>query len=76
MMYIFSFSFADYWPPHQTAVSQDPKNKNNNFKKTQKRKTSIHSYCAKLRILSLSSGDKDLIFHVIFSRTMESISLK
>ena len=48
--------------------------KNKNLKKTHKRKTSIHSYYAKLRILS--SGDKDLIFHVIFSRTMESISLK
>lgn len=73
MMYIFSFSFADYWPPHQTAVSQDPKNKNNNKKKTQKRKTSIHSYYAKLRILSSRSGVKDIIFHVIFSRTVESI---
>lgn len=73
MMYIFSFSFADYWPPHQTAVSQDPKNKNNNLKKTQKRKTSIHSYYAKLRILSSRSGVKDIIFHVIFSRTVESI---
>ena len=38
MMYIFSFSFADYWPPHQTAVSQDPKNKNNNKKKLKSEK--------------------------------------
>lgn len=43
MMYIFSFSFADYWPPHQTAVSQDPKNKNNN-KKLKKLKSEKPQY--------------------------------